>query len=125
MSTRSTICVKDAYDKFCIYRHCDGYPHGEHGVVAQLAKALPFAWELPRFEAMDFAAAIIRAWKDEGGGNIYFTQGHEHHGDTEYTYDITAESGEIFVAVNSTRTGRLFTGSLSDATEHFAEEPAY
>ena len=100
MSTRSTISVKDEYNTFHIYRHSDGYPDGIHGVISTLQAVLPYAWPLPRFDAMDFAAAIIRAWKKEGGGNIYFTESHKAHGDTEYIYDITCKDGEVFVSVN-------------------------
>lgn len=94
MSTRSTIAVKDEYNTFTIYRHCDGYPDTENGVLATLSLVLPFAWELPRFEAMDFSAAIIRAWK-EHGGNIYCTKSHDSHGDTEYQYDVMFEGGRL------------------------------
>src|SRR6266436_8888976 len=67
MSTRSNIIVEDQYGRVQVYRHYDGYPEG---VIPELIKSLEFAWPLPRFEADDFAAAIVRAWKDEGGGNI-------------------------------------------------------
>ena len=60
--------------------------------MADLEKVLPFAWPLPRFEANDFAAAIVRAWKEEGGGNIYIDgspKGWEQiHFDTEWVYVI-------------------------------------
>lgn len=81
MSTRSNIIVRDKFDCICIYRHSDGYPDGEHGVIATLNKALDYAWDLPRFEASDFSAAIVAAWKQPSksfdgkniyrGGNIY------------------------------------------------------
>lgn len=88
MSTRSVITVKDNNDTFHVYRHCYGYPRGEHGVLATLAQALPFAWPLPRFEASDFAAAIVRAWKQPGGGNVYFTESFKVHGDLAYRYEV-------------------------------------
>jgi hypothetical protein len=71
MSTRCNLIVEDSYDRIQLYRHCGGYPDGAGGVLAALEQAIPFAWPLPRFEASDFAAAIVRAWKTEGGGNIY------------------------------------------------------
>jgi hypothetical protein len=106
MSTRSTLTVRDRKDgseAYSIYRHSDGYPDTPHGVLKTLRQALSYAWPLPRYEAMDFAAAIIAAWKkpattiiyrsgEKGyivqGGNIYFTNGREAHGDTEYHYEI-------------------------------------
>ncbi len=88
MSTRCVITVIDEHNSFSIYRHGDGYPDGDAGVIRTLEEGFKFAWELPRFEADDFAAALIRAWKIEGGGDIYFTKGHEHHGDLAYRYEI-------------------------------------
>lgn len=129
MSTRSTIKVYDKEDKFYIYRHYDGYPFGECGVLSELTEALKYAWPLPRFEAMDFAAAIIRAWKN-GGGNIYFTSSHSAHWDTEYQYDVTMKKKEIWISVYEVQRvhpdGRrdikkLFEGSLNDAIQTFAK----
>lgn len=96
MSTRCNVVVQDGNQSICIYRHCDGYPDGAHGVVNTLRKAFKFAWPLPRFEASDFSAAIVAAWKDKTGGNIYI-DGHTPldkpdalaHGDIEYLYIIT------------------------------------
>src|SRR6185437_7889916 len=88
MSTRCVITVIDEHHSFSIYRHGDGYPNTDVGVIKTLEAAFEFAWALPRFEADDFAAAIIRAWKMEGGGDIYFTESHERHGDLAYRYEI-------------------------------------
>ena len=92
MGTRSNIIVADDHSRIQLYRHWDGYPDGEGGVLADLALALPYAWPLPRFEADDFAAALIRAWKGEGGGNIYIDgspKGWERiHDDVEWVYVI-------------------------------------
>ena len=88
MATRSNIIVQDEYSRIQVYRHWDGYPKA---VIPELIKALEFAWPLPRFEADDFAAAIVRAWKDSGGhiridGNPKAFE--MVHGDTEYLYVI-------------------------------------
>ena len=89
MSTRSNIIVEDKHNRIQLYRHWDGYPSG---VLPELEIALLYAWQLPRFEAQDFAAAIVRGWKQEGGGNIYIDgspQGWELiHGDVEWVYLI-------------------------------------
>ncbi len=98
MSTRCVITVKDEDGEFALYRHSDGYPDGEHGVLAGLTSALPYAWSLPRFEADDFAAAIVRAWK-QNGGNIRLTSGKDAHGDIEYHYLVTCEKGVVRVRV--------------------------
>ncbi len=79
--------VRDEDHGFGIYRHSDGYPYGEHGVLHGIRRAFPYAWGMSRFEAMDFAAALVRAWKDRGGG-IYLTTGRDGHDDTDYHYEI-------------------------------------
>lgn len=48
-----------------VYKHHDGYPSG---AIEALAKALPLAWQLPRFEADEFAASFVAGNKDCGGG---------------------------------------------------------
>lgn len=93
MSTRCNIIIKDDFETIQLYRHLDGYPDGESGVLAELPQALFFAWPLPRMEAADFAAAIVRAWKT-GGGNISIDGIPEEatslylHGDIAYLYEI-------------------------------------
>ena len=98
MGTRSNIIVADDHSRIQLYRHWDSYPDGEGGVLADLALALPYAWPLPRFEADDFAAALIRAWKGEGGGNIYIDgspKGWERiHDDVEWVYVIQRRQGQ-------------------------------
>ena len=95
MSTRCNIVVKDEEDSIQLYKHCDGYPDGEHGIIANLRQALEFAWELPRMEASDFAAAIVRALK-YNGGNVYidgsYTGPESLHGDISYLYVITPDN---------------------------------
>jgi len=43
MSTRANIIVKDENDTIQLYRHCDGYPEGIHGVIHQLNNVVKFA----------------------------------------------------------------------------------
>jgi hypothetical protein len=89
MSTRSNIIVDDGKKRIQIYRHWDGHPEN---VIDDLMIALEYAWPLPRFEADDFAAAIIRAWKNKEGGNIYIDGSPEKweliHGDVDYIYVV-------------------------------------
>lgn len=119
MSTRAVITVRDEYDSFSVYRHCDGYPEGKHGVIFALSEVLSFAWELPRFEAADFAAAIIRAWKREDGGDIYMSKGADYHGDLDYVYEVTFD-GELRVKVSSPDGEVYADGPYSEVFEKYA-----
>jgi hypothetical protein len=96
MGTRAVLTFKDRYNSFSVYQHYDGYP--EHTLPA-IEAAKEYAWELPRFEASDFAAAFIAANKQKGGGNIYFTDTHESHGDLEYRYEIEGKEKKLFVKI--------------------------
>ena len=87
MSTRATITVADSRDSFDIYQHHDGYPEGPFGLVRQLGMAQRLAWDLPRFEAADFAAAIIAVLKDRGG-STYLTADAEAHTDRAFHYRV-------------------------------------
>lgn len=104
MSTRSNLIIKDDRNSIQLYRHSDGYPESEHGVIATLEQALEFCWPLPRMEADDFAAAIVRAWK-KNGGNIYIDgdyKGRESlHSDIEYYYVIEPDSEAGMWKVNA------------------------
>jgi hypothetical protein len=105
MSTRCTLTVRDEKDgeeAYSIYRHYDGYPDDKSGVLWTLRKALSYAWELPRFDPAEFAAAIVAAWKMPAkqytqGGNIYFTKNRDWHGDTSYHYEIYGDGERIAV----------------------------
>lgn len=103
MSTRSCITFKDDREEFSVYRHCDGYPDGKHGVLAAIESAKEYAWPLPRFEPSDFAAAFIAATKPKGGGNVYVTGGEDCHGDLAYSYTVTCSNGQIAVETKSVR----------------------
>ena len=95
MATRALYVFKDAHDTFIVYKHWDGYPDGAYNY---LADAVKYAWELPRFEASDFAAAFIAGNKNKGGGDIYMTNGDTTNGDAmgiEYIYTVTGEKDSI------------------------------
>ncbi|MEL6220782.1 MAG: hypothetical protein AAFR79_20410, partial [Pseudomonadota bacterium] len=55
--------------------------------MRHIAMAQRLAWDLPRFEAADFAAAIIAVLKDRGG-STYLTEDTEAHGDRAYCYYV-------------------------------------
>ena len=102
MSTRSNLIIEDDYNRIQLYRHADGYPNGQYGVLAEPEEAISCAWSFPRFEASDFAAAIVRAWKS-GAGNVYIdgspTAWELIHDDTEWVYVIKAGDTEPLVEV--------------------------
>jgi hypothetical protein len=66
MSTRCHIIIEDEYNKVILYRHSDGYPNGEHGVLASL---VPFiqrfmkhrGWEVEYLAAQLICDQINRA----------------------------------------------------------------
>lgn len=96
MSTRCVITCIDSGSSFSVYRHGDGYPDSEHGVLATIAAAFPISWPRGRFEADEFAASLIAAWKD-APGNIRLTQGAGMHSDLEYAYEIRAHKSGVAV----------------------------
>jgi hypothetical protein len=49
---------------YTIYKHWSGYPTG---MQIMIEKALGLAWELPRFEADEFAASFVAANKTSSG----------------------------------------------------------
>lgn len=108
MSTRCNIIVRDEWQTLQLYRHMDGYPEGECGVVAGIGEAFKYAWKWPRFEASDFIAALVRAWKVEGGGGIYFDGEYKEnpdgtnslHGDIAFLYEIDIHYGMFRVRVS-------------------------
>jgi hypothetical protein len=109
MATRCNIIVEDQFHRVRLYRHYDGYPKN---VVPALFQALDYSWPLPRFEANEFAAALVRAWKDYGGGNIRIDGCPKRfeliHGDVEWVYIIKFDKthGEPFVeSMTGTITG--------------------
>ena len=108
MSTRASYIFKDEYHAVCVYKHHDGYPEGakEH-----IAKAVDFAWPLPRFEADEFGAAFVAANKlpdnyeklppEYRGGEVRLIpgggDGWTTHTDIEYLYQIECVDGHIQV----------------------------
>ena len=53
MGTRAIYVFEDENEEVYVYKHYDNYPQG---AVDFIEKAKEFAWELPRFEADEFAA---------------------------------------------------------------------
>lgn len=116
MSTRAQIKV-DGIDNVYVYKHSDGYPDGEHGVLAWL---VPYVtkflnnrgWDdeflLARimYEGMKIDEAAQAEYRSSNNSKlntrlnaIYdFTGwgiGPEIHGDTEYLYVVKEDSIEV------------------------------
>ena len=128
MSTRATLSIRDGRDVFDIYRHHDGYPDGEHGVIADLLRAEKLSWNHPRFEAGDVAAAVIATMKT-GPGSVYLTKDANLHGDRNFHYDLMSGRDSIGVLVKefSWRTEKAilrFQGTLLEAAIEFGVESA-
>lgn len=93
MSTRATYEFKDKFGgDHTVYIHFDGYPSSAYQYVQN---ALKLAWELPRFEADEFAAAFIATNKTHEGG-VRLTDGRNSHSDTEYHYVMSIKDDKIF-----------------------------
>ena len=123
MSTRANIIIRDELNPkgIQLYRHGDGYPDTEHGVLATISQAFEYSWELPRMEADDFAASIIRAWKDKDDrGNITIDGSADFpeslHGDIAYYYIIEPDEdiGEWKVEAFKSGGKKVWSGHISD-----------
>ena len=60
MSTRAIYSFTDQIATYHVYKHHDGYPEG---AAEAIGNAIPNAWQLPRFEADEFAAAFVASNK--------------------------------------------------------------
>jgi len=126
MGTRAIYTFIDEDDHHSVYKHWDGYPRW---ACQFIAKALPLAWPLPRFEADEFASAFVAANKKEAG-DVRLTSGPENHGDLEYAYEIRCQGAHLRIricAVSYAGPGRhraeyrcLFDGTLEDAQQFAA-----
>jgi hypothetical protein len=127
MSTRALYTFIDSdYSEYTVFKHWDNYPSGAYGFIQ---KALSLAWELPRFEADEFAAAFIAANK-KGGGDLRLLNADSTNGDAlgiEYHYFISCYKNKIRVItrdlwnnkeldiVHITDAGIVATDSLMEA----------
>ena len=73
MGTRAIYIFEDEHDhvgrpdEVYVYKHYDNYPEG---AVDFIENAKEFAWDLPRFEADEFAASFVAANKSRAGGGV-------------------------------------------------------
>jgi hypothetical protein len=145
MSTRGMYTFIDPPEKdrkvsrrrFHIYRHMDNYPTGARQAIA---RALPFAWALPRFEADEFAAAFVagnkpRPGSADPGGGIRIVGGtsdadrRRFAGDVEYRYEITAQpenkGGALMVKAYSAHCNSWAGGTDPGEASAWAESLLY
>ena len=103
MSTRGLYTFKDAEGAYTVFKHWDNYPTSASGYGAHLfiANALAYAWELPRFEADEFAASFIAANKKAGGGDLRLLPADATNGDTlgvEFWYTVELAGNQLKVS---------------------------
>ena len=96
-------------DKFeaLIYRHSDGYPNGEHGVLATI---LPFLNQFPRRDDIEYCSARLLQYlcaksEESSKANGYPPKGLTgetgigicigFHGDIEYLYKVFPSRVEV------------------------------
>lgn len=130
MSTRAMYTFQDERTTVHVYKHFDGYPSGAHEFITN---AMPYAWDLPRFEADDFAAAFVAANKTQGGGNVRLCgtaiqEPWQFSSDSEYWYVITCPNGELHIEAfevnwwgDEPESTRIFEGTLEEMAK-FVEE---
>lgn len=91
------------------YKHYDNYPQG---AVWFIENAKSYAWEFPRFEADDFAAAFVAANKAKSGGEVRLLPMFdstsidmvmEDHKWCDYYYVVTFEDQGLMVEIWETR----------------------
>lgn len=111
MSTRSVIEFTHGDSRLaCVYRHCDGYPDGDHGAPADLVR---FLLEVEanvadnRFGDPMYLAAKYVVWQagqnseyGYGGKKHYLnflslgvTEGPQAHGDLDYVHRVDCSGG--------------------------------
>lgn len=92
MGTRCLVRFKDADNTFTIYKHWDGCPEN---MIPLIESAKSRAWELPRFEADEFATAFIAVAKPEdGGGDVRLCANNASLGQ-DYIYTVTCNNGKL------------------------------
>jgi hypothetical protein len=133
MSTRAVISFIDADNKVHVYQHDHGAPRG---VLAMLRKALTVAWNLPRFEADQFAASYAWAGVQDfldimkthgyegdvrhfGNGGIRVRSQWRDLADLEWRYEIRHDGTSLVVAcyqgnLQTDRFRKVFGGTFDD-----------
>ena len=103
MSTRGLYTFKDADGEYTVFKHWDNYPTSENGYGAYqfIKNALAYAWDLPRFEADEFAASFIAANKKAGGGDLRLLPADATNGDAlgiEFHYTVEMDGPRLKIS---------------------------
>lgn len=120
MSTRALYTFKagpdDAGHDWNVYVHYDGYPGNlREGACAKILAALKLAWELPRYESDEFAAAFIAANKSRPGGVRLMPQGNplevavKNCSDIEFRYVVQYVGKGLVLTAYETSIGEAVT----------------
>ena len=96
MSTRACYTFRDKEGAHSVYYHYDGYPSN---ALKMISKARKSAWQFPRFEADEYAAAFCCIAKDGKAGGARLTEGPHRHGDLAYRYDVWFENNSLMVKI--------------------------
>jgi len=96
MSTRACYTFRDKESAHSVYYHFDGYPSN---ALRMISKARKSAWQFPRFEADEYAAAFCYTVKDGKRGGAMLTEGPHRHGDLDYRYDVWFENNDLMVKI--------------------------
>jgi len=96
MSTRACYTFRDKESAHSVYYHFDGYPSN---ALRMISKARKSAWQFPRFEADEYAAAFCYTAKDGKRGGAMLSEGPHRHGDLDYRYDVWFENNDLMVKI--------------------------
>ena len=134
MGTRAIYKFEDSNDECFVYKHYDNYPQG---AVHFIEAAKEFAWELPRFEADEFASAFVAANKNKAGGEVRLVSHHlkgedeilESHHWCDYYYVISFD-GELQVEIQESRYQKdgsvkwkkIWSGTHEDMMKEYGRE---
>lgn len=140
MGTRAIYQFYDVDGDECfVYKHYDNYPEG---AVHFIEDAKSMAWELPRFEADEFAAAFVAANKNKAGGEVRLVSHHlkgedeilECHHWCDYYYVIHFDKtfGDLWVEVQesfyqkdgSTKWSEIWAGTHTEMMEKYGRGAA-
>jgi len=134
MSTRALFTFQDPDgSEYHVYKHYNGYPLGAINAI-EAALKLKKVWDLPRYEADEFAAGFIAANKT-GPGALRLTVGKNWEqaisSDCEYHYTVSLKSGKLHVVADAVecwdfpyKSTRLKSGTLSAVSKWAIRENA-
>lgn len=104
MSTRAIITIFDKKDGFNIYIHWDGWVAS---VTRSIEIAFKYTWELPRFEAGDFATALIKVLKQRAWW-VYLVTAVQNMSEIDYFYQISEDEWNVKVKITDIKHKKQF-----------------